>query len=85
MSLRTFRKDQKMSQDELGRAIGRSKGFVSGLESGALRAQLRTALQLEDMSEGIVAADALLEDDDRELLQRHRERVLRMVDPSHAA
>ncbi len=74
MDLASFRASRGLTQLECARELGlAAKSYISAVESGAIRAPLRMALQIEAWSEGQVPADQLVDDDDRQLLARHRQ------------
>ncbi len=75
MDLASYRKSRGCSQEECARDVGLSsgsKGYISGLETGALHAPIPLALKIEAWSNGEVPAASLLSPDDAELLAHHR-------------
>ena len=69
VELATVRRERGLSQEQLAAELGlSSKGYISDIESGNLRPSLKTALQIERWSDGVVGAVDLLEGEDRELL-----------------
>lgn len=70
MDLASFRKSRELSQEQVAAAVDlQSKGYISGLESGATVAPLRVALRIHRWSEGMVAVEALVSPEDAALLR----------------
>lgn len=75
VTLEAFRKQRGLSQAQLAESVGlRSKAYISRLESGVQPCSIRLALQLEELSEGVVPAETLVTDDDSALLGRFLQR-----------
>ncbi len=76
MSLASYRRRKGLTQQQLAVELGLrrdSRGYISRLESGAQDIPLRVALTIEAWSGGELPADSLVDDDDRQLLERHRQ------------
>ena len=86
MDLATHRKSRGLSQEACAIALGlspTSKGHISGLETGAIKATIHLALQIEAWSSGEVPAESLLTEEDAALLATHRR--LAAAQPAEAA
>ena len=72
-ALVTYRKSRGLTQEQAAKELGlSSKGYFCALERFEAPWPLRLALQVEAWSEGQVPADQLVDDEDRQLLARHR-------------
>lgn len=70
MDLESFRKSRGLTQEQLASELGLvSKGYVSRIETGDVRAPIKLALQIERWSGGEVRAVELLSPEDAGLLQ----------------
>lgn len=69
MDLANYRNSRGLSQEQCALELGlTSKGYISGIESGAQPAGLRLGLQIQVWSEGEVQAVDIVSGDDRLLL-----------------
>ena len=73
MQLAMERERRRLSQEQLAAELGKSKSYVSMLETGGANggvyAPLRLALQIELWSAGAVPAESLLSPEDAQLLR----------------
>ena len=79
MDLATHRKSRGLSQEACAVALGlspTSKGHISGLETGAIRATIQLALEIEAWSDGDVLAESLVSEGDRVLLANRPRRQI---------
>ena len=84
--LAAYRNSLGISQEACAVAVGLapgSKGYISGLESGAIRASFQLALRIEAWSHGDVPAESVLTEEDAALLAGHRR--FAATQPSEAA
>ena len=73
MDLGSFRAERRLTLEQAALELGlSSKGYLADLERGRQSWPLRLALRVEAWSGGEVPADQLVDDDDRQLLARHR-------------
>ena len=70
MDLAAFRKQRGLKQQDVADALGVSVPHVSQLEKGVVPFTLRLALQLEQWTEGSVAAVEVLPPEDAQLLSQ---------------
>jgi transcriptional regulator with XRE-family HTH domain len=69
MDLRSFRESLGLTQLQFADAVGKSKPYVSQLETGAAPVPIKLALQIEALWPGRARAIDLLPADDARLLQ----------------
>jgi transcriptional regulator with XRE-family HTH domain len=60
MNLRSWRKSQNLSADELARRIGIAGSTLMGYENGTRRPKAKTAQKIETITKGAVSAASLL-------------------------
>jgi transcriptional regulator with XRE-family HTH domain len=72
MTFTEYRKERGLTLDDAAAQLGySSKGHISGIETGALRASLRLAFKIEAWSNGVISAVSLVSADDAALLAAH--------------
>jgi transcriptional regulator with XRE-family HTH domain len=69
MDLRAYRKSRRLTQGACAEQLGlKSKSYVSGLETGAVKAPIDLALRIQGWSGGQVPARELVPPEKRHLL-----------------
>jgi transcriptional regulator with XRE-family HTH domain len=61
--LRAYRKKTGLTLEQLGAAVGVTKGFISKIESGAVPS-LRVAMKISEFSKGEIKPDDLIRSQD---------------------